>query len=238
MSTLPNSILNSKYLFRKLSQFYKLKSGTELFPEKVFNPGEYIFSEGQPSKDIYYIKSGWVKITNLGVEGNQIVVRVADANELIGCFSPVMEFKNHRENAIAVESSVVVIIPNEIFMELLKTDNSCAEKYINILSSYLLRSQEQIAGLLSQTVEQRLANFLLVLEQAYSGSEEQLLANGHIHMPKKEIAAAIGTTPESLSRNLAILSSQGIIVLHTKTIELLDKEQLRQIAAFGEQKKR
>ena len=63
------------------------------------------------------------------------------------------------------------------------------------------------------------------------GSVEAGVPMVELPMAKRDIAAYLGTTPETLSRRLAALSASGIIELHgRRDIAILDVDRLEGIA--------
>ena len=60
------------------------------------------------------------------------------------------------------------------------------------------------------------------------------MRNQVIELPsaKKEIAAMIGTTAETLSRKLHKLEAKNIIAVHKRSVEIIDMEALCRIGGY------
>lgn len=83
--------------------------------------------------------------------------------------------------------------------------------------------EEQTQFLTMEKIEERLATYLLDLAKAEESSQVK------IPMKIKELAAFLGTTPETLSRKLKSLERAQLIKREKQTIQLLDYEGLEEI---------
>jgi len=86
----------------------------------------------------------------------------------------------------------------------------------------------QIEHLALKEVPGRIASYILYV------SEEQESSN-HIELEisKGQLASLLGTIPETLSRIFSKMSSQGLIEVEGRTIWLLDRQGLTDLAESG-----
>lgn len=80
----------------------------------------------------------------------------------------------------------------------------------------------------TKNVRQRIATALLSFENAYDKTHDKKEA--FISLKKKDIAAIVGITPETLSRRLAEFETEGLIELHIKGLKLINQHKLIRIA--------
>ena len=78
----------------------------------------------------------------------------------------------------------------------------------------IVLTAEQVQSLTSTDVETRLLRFL---KEQY-GSRKEI----RINLSKKDVAAAIGTTPETLSRLLLRLKKEGILIWEGRMVRRLE----------------
>jgi CRP-like cAMP-binding protein len=98
-----------------------------------------------------------------------------------------------------------------------------------MLANELRISEDLMMDLLHLPVRQRVARLLLgVLSHHKKGSEPGKLADKELK--RKEMAAMIGTTPETFSRVLHAFAQAGIVSLSRDSIRVRDAALLQRIA--------
>lgn len=214
-------------LYTQLAEAYARLVQQEVQVPQHYAKGESIFREGETPQGVYFIQAGWVKVYTLDENGNEAVLRLASKNEFIGYVSLLKQWRFHA-SAVAITKAEVHFIPKRVFLELLQSDVKFANLVVQMLCDELTQSEQQIGDLLFKNVRQRLATFLLGLEQA-SGFDTQH-DDYRIRLPKKEIARVLGISPETLSRHLSKLTDKGLISLAKNYIKLLDKKRLLRIS--------
>lgn len=169
-----------------------------------------LFREGEPGEAMYLLARGRVSLHKLSPDGREIVIKVIKPGEV---FAEVILFekKFYPVAAVALTDVLVFKLLRRDLLNLLRQ-----EDFRNDFIAMLLRKQRYLADkiqqLTSQDVEQRLRAFLI---EQY-GELERI--NAEIN--KKQLAAAIGATPETLSRLLqnlkrrkALVWKQGVITI-------------------------
>jgi CRP-like cAMP-binding protein len=169
-----------------------------------------LFREGEPGEAMYLLARGRISLHKLSPEGQEIVIKVLKSGEV---FAEVILFekKVYPVTAVALTEILVFKLLRRDLLDLLRQ-----EDFRNDFIAMLLRKQRYLADkiqqLTSQDVEQRLRAFL---SEQY-GEREQIQAD----INKKQLAASIGTTPETLSRLLQDLKKrkcltwkQGVILV-------------------------
>ncbi len=96
-----------------------------------------------------------------------------------------------------------------------------------IFARHLRRFTQIIEDLSFKEVPGRLAAYLLYL---YGDSQVLSGAVIELDMTKAQLAAFLGTIPETLSRVFAKLNQEGLIVIDGAKITLLDVKRLRMLA--------
>ena len=178
-------------------------------------PGErkkqtVLFREGEPGEAMYLLARGRISLHKLSMDGQEVVIKVLKPGEV---FAEVILFekKAYPVTAVALTDILVFRMLRRDLLDLLRQ-----EDFRNDFIAMLLRKQryltDKIQQLTSQDVEQRLRAFLL---EQY-GKLPQI----HVEINKKQLAASIGATPETLSRLLQDLKrrkcltwKQGVIAV-------------------------
>jgi CRP/FNR family transcriptional regulator len=169
-----------------------------------------LFREGEPGEAMLLLARGRISLHKLSPDGREIVIKVIKPGEV---FAEVILFekKLYPVTAVALTEVLILKLLRRDLLEILRQ-----EDFRNDFIAMLLRKQRYLADkiqqLTTQDVEQRLCAFLL---EQY-GQREQIQAD----INKKQLAAAIGATPETLSRLLQDLKrrkcltwKQGVITV-------------------------
>ncbi len=164
--------------------------------------GEHLFFEGDEGSSLFVLEEGGIRLYKLAEDGQETTVKLVSPFE---AFAEVAFFDKGRYpvSAIATKYSVAWAISGSNFQALLE-DRAFRREFISTIIGRLRYLSQRIHYLTAYDVEQRFFRFLY--EQC--GAEETFT----VEIPKKEIAAAIGTVPETLSRLILRLRDRGDIV--------------------------
>ncbi len=195
--------------------------------DQVFRKGETIFSEGEEGNGFYVVITGRVKIFKLSAEGKEQILHFFGPGEPFGEV-PVFAGQHFPANAAAMEQSRVFFFPRRSFVGLIKKNPSLALNMLAILSKRLRRFAALVDDLSLKEVPGRLAAYLLYLSDQHKGAKDLELT-----ITKAQLASLLGTIPETLSRILAKLGSQGLIETDGRRIRILEKETLQDLAESG-----
>lgn len=174
---------------------------------KFCMPGErpkntVLFHESEPGEAMYLLARGRVSLHKLSPDGREIVIKVIKPGEVFA-EAILFEMKFYPVTAVALTNILVFKLLRRDLLALLGQID-----FRNDFIAMLLRKQRYLADkiqqLTSQDVEQRLRAFLL---EQYG---EQARIQAEIN--KKQLAAAIGATPETLSRLLQDLKRRKSLV--------------------------
>ena len=190
--------------------------------QREYRKGEAIYLEGEPSKNLFVIHRGKVKISKLSEEGKEQIIRILYEGDFMGELSLFTQspFMN---NAEALETTSVCIVDGKKLNELIEKYPSISLKIMRELSSRLEKTERLIESIGLGTVEQRVAEILLKL----SNDHNEI----HLSISKKDLAAHIGMSQETLSRKLSSFQDEGWIGQEgQRKIIILNRESLENIS--------
>lgn len=171
---------------------------------------ETLFRENTKGDCIYLMTHGAIQLTKTTMVGNEIVIRTIKPG---GVFAEVILFEEDRYPVTATASTPCTVWAFKRIDILNLLDG---KTFRNDFIRSLMRKQrylaERVRYLTSYDVEQR---FFMFLKEQY-GDKTQI----KIEMSKKDIAAAIGATPETFSRLINRLQKDKVIQWTSKTIKL------------------
>ena len=193
---------------------------------RSFRKGERIFSEGDEGTGFYAVLSGRVKISKVSTDGKEQILHIFGPGESFGEVS-VFTGQGFPADAAAAFPTTVLFFPRTAFSGIIRLDPALALNMLAQLSQRLRQFAGLIEDLSLKEVPGRLAKYLLYL----SGRD----GNGTVDLDvsKGQLAALLGTIPETLSRILAKLNRWGLIRSRGAQIRILDRRGLEEIALEG-----
>ena len=169
---------------------------------------DLLFMEGSEGTAVYLLTSGNIQLVKTNMDGKETVIKTVKQGEL---FAEVILFEKSKfpVTAIAVTEAEVIELPRAGFLKLLNE-----EEFRNDFMAMLMHKQrylaERIQQLTSMDVEARFVEFL----RDHYSEKEKITPD----LSKKDIASAIGATPETFSRLLQKLETRADFSWEGKTI--------------------
>ena len=204
-------------LFVKESPFFKGLSGehrrevAEISTHREVRKRDYLFHEGEKGSSMFLLTGGNIQLHKNTEDGREVVIRMIKPGDV---FAEVVLFEKERYpvSARAVTNADVLVFPKDGIHRLL-AEEGFRNDFIALLMAKQRYLAERIQELTTKDVEHR---FFTFLRSQYG--EQELIKTP---LSKKDIAAAIGTTPESLSRLILRLTDDRIIDWQGKEIRIL-----------------
>jgi CRP/FNR family transcriptional regulator len=219
-------IINNIPAFNGLSE-NQLSAIKSIAVDRRFEKGEIIFSEGDQGSGFYVVVDGQVKIFKLSPEGKEQILHIFGSGDPVGEVA-VFAGRSFPANAEAITAARVLFFPRSAFLDLIAANPSLAMKMLAVLSMRLRRFTIQIENLSLKEVPGRLASYLIVLSEEQQNEKEVTLP-----ISKGQLASLLGTIPETLSRIFAKMSTQGLIAVQGRRIQLLDLPGLADVSEQG-----
>ncbi len=195
---------------------------------RQYRKGEWVAGEGDPIDHLVVVASGRLKAVRGSATGREQVVRMMEPGDFLGelaLFTPAA----HEGDLVAVEPSDVCLLSRQSVQALLRKHPEAALNLVESLARRLADAERSIASLGLRDVGQRLAAELL----RASAQATPTRAGSRVRMdrPWAEVAARLGTTPESISRRLRALADDGVIRLEgPRTVVILAPDRLRDLS--------
>ena len=182
-----------------------------------YSSGTELFLEGEKARSFFLVLSGKIRISRFSPTGKEVILK----NMLPGdSFAEVVIFEQdlYPATATAQEDSTILKINSKSFRNLLN-DSRISKPFISNLFKKIRFLTRKIELLNTAEVSDRFYHFI----ETYYGKSEIVT----FKESKKEIAALIGTIPETFSRMIKKLKQD-------KTILSWDKNQLNLKKDFWE----
>lgn len=168
---------------------------------KTFSKRSFLFYQDENGESAYLLIRGRIQLTRHTEAGKEIVIKTVKPGEF---FAEVIlfEIQSYPVTAEALIESSCIVVSRTAFRRLMD-DPEFRDRFIGLLMERQRYLASRIQYLTMFDLEERFFRFL---EDQYGDKREirQVVA-------KKDMAAAIGTTPESLSRLVRDLTDKGRI---------------------------
>ena len=182
--------------------------------EKDFPRRQIIFSQGEPIRQILLLISGYVKITQLGESGFEVILRLSGRGELVGA-TGLCSGCNHCSTAQAVQDSSALVWEAPVFESLSQRFANLQRNRLRILDERLLDLEERFREVSTEKVAPRLSREIVRL----LGQVGQRV-NGcvQISLSREELAQLTGTTLFTVCRLLSQWEQQGVVSTGRETV--------------------
>ncbi|OLP19733.1 Crp/Fnr family transcriptional regulator [Leptolyngbya sp. 'hensonii'] len=187
---------------------------------QTYKRGETLFLEGDEGTGLFIIKSGRIKVFKVATGGKEQILHIFETNEHFAEV-PALDGGHFPASAAAIEASEVMFIPGTAFLMVLQQNPLLAISMLKTFARHMRKLAHLVDTLSFTEVPERLANYLLNLSDKFGNIEVV-----ELNLPKGQLAALLGTIPETLSRTFYKLSQDGMIEINGTTIRLCDRDRL------------
>jgi CRP/FNR family transcriptional regulator len=189
----------------------------------VYKKGQTLFNEGSYPFGVYCINEGKVKLSHLGDDGKEQIIRLLRGGDVLG-YRALLSGERYSASAIVLEDTQVCFIPKELFLSVLKNDAGLAFEMMKLLSDELHKAEVKLTHLAQKPIRERLAETLLFIKETYGFEADGITLN--VRLSREEIANLVGTATESTIRLLSEFKKDGMVELEGKKIKILRQKEL------------
>lgn len=173
---------------------------------KEFKKEDLIFSENNSARNYYQIKSGIVKMNNYNDDGKEFIQGIFYKEQSFG-EPPLFIDVNYPANAVAVENSVLYVLPKERFFELLEIHSDVHFNITKNLAKRLYYKAIIASEISSQEPSHRILRFFDYLKHDIHQSPEKFSLK--ISYTRQQISDLLGLRVETVIRAIKQLEKQG-----------------------------
>ena len=192
---------------------------------KRFARGEMPFLEGEAVEQVLLVISGSVKITQLGPNGLEVILRLAAAGDVFDTES-LFSTGRHTTTAEATRACGTLVWDAGIFKALFEGRPVLSQNMIRTTCGQLRELEERFRELATEQVAPRVARQLIRLqEQAGSPQKEEV----KIGVSRGGLAQMTGTTLYTVSRLLSAWEAHGLVNSRRASVMIRDVRSLRKV---------
>jgi len=191
----------------------------------IYKKGQTLFVQGNHPFGLYCISSGNIKVTKIGADGKESIVRIATAGDVLGHRSLFTD-QYYMATATALEDTKVCFLDKKFIMKVINDQPTVSMNIIEKLSADMGAAENKLSSLHQKNVRERLAELLLLLKESHGEKLEDGRTKIVIKLTREEMATMIGTANETLIRFISEFKEAGLIEQEGKIIIIKNEEEL------------
>src|ERR687886_785873 len=198
--------------------------------DRVYQPGDAIYNEGEYGDALYVLISGVVKLFRPYSGSKEATLRLLKPWDIFGHLAFAGEARQ-RAYAEAVTECKVTKVPKVFVERAVRQEPRAAFKLMTLLELRLVQYEELVQCLLPRETEVRLANLLPLLAQKFGESKDDIVTID-LRLTHQDLAAMVASTRESVTKVLNEMRNRGVIEVdsgritlkHTRALARLSRE--------------
>ena len=189
--------------------------------DRSYLPGDVIYNQGDMSDGLYAVHSGMIGLRRYESDGSSLLLHLVRNGTVFGYRS----YLSKTEHSVTAE----VLMPGEICFIQSRTVQVLLKQNPNVGLGFLEHSLANMKDMEAKyvraavlPVKSRVLHFLLTLKEQYGSKTENGEHILDIPLSRRDLASAVGATPETLSRTVRLIEEDGLVVFHGKQIRIPD----------------
>lgn len=201
-------------------EFLEVKS-TMKHPEK----NQYIYFPEDPSKMLYFLKMGRVKIGSVSPDGKEIIKAILHPGEVFGELSVTGEDKR-TDFAQALDGDVIICAMGVAdMMEMMEMNPALSLRITKLIGFRLKKIERRLEALVFKDTKDRIIDFLReIAEEKGKRIGDQIFIK--LKLTHQDIGNLTGTARQTVTSILNDLKNEGKISFDRSTIIINDIKKL------------
>jgi CRP/FNR family transcriptional regulator, cyclic AMP receptor protein len=194
---------------------------SEITSSATYPKGAMLFVEGQPSRGVFILCAGHVKLSTSSSDGRTLILRISEPGDLLG-LPATISGRSYEVTAEVMEPTQANFIGHADFLNFLRDHGEAALRVAQELSeTYQAAFAEMRTIGLSHSAKEKLGRFIL------DWSAQHPSDNGAIKftltLTHEEIAQMIGASRETVTRLFADFKRKKFLQVKGSTVTIRDK---------------
>ena len=186
-----------------------------------------LYLTGDPSRNVYLLKRGRVKIANTAPSGKEVTFDILEPGEVFGELD-AMEDAPRSTSAEALDDVLICVIPRKEFDQYLAMHPTVMFKLTKLIGLRIKKIQSRVEDLVFRDVPARLAHLLSELSKTEGVADKQGIRL-KVKLTHQEMANLIGCSRETVSTTMGQFRDNGLIHMDGRTITIVNEKGLSKL---------
>ena len=187
-----------------------------------YKKGQLIYCEDNTPLGVYFVFKGKVKISKMGSDGKEQILRIATPDDMLS-YSDLVSNTKYSTSANALEDTTLLFVSKQEFWNIIRTQRQLLENFVLQLSLDLKQAETKIADLAYKPVRGRLADALITLTNKFNVPKT---CASEVSISRADLACFVGTAKETVNRLLSEFRNEHLISTEGTKINIIDMKGL------------
>ncbi len=192
--------------------------------------GDTLFRSAEPFEKLFVVRSGTVKTYYQGGDGEDQIMGFHFPGDILGLDAIHGNF--HSCTAECLEHTAVCELPFAKLESIAARIPGLRRQFLRIISREMVNDHKHLLVLGKKSAQERLAIFLLSLSTRFA-QRGFSSTDFNLSMSRYDLANFLGLAVETVSRLFTRMQEEGVLAVSRKHVEVLDAEELADIAGSG-----
>ena len=196
----------------------------QIFVIRSYRKNQVIFLEEETGNYMYIVLAGKVKVTKSTLGGKDSILAIHQTGDFFGEMA-LLDGRTSPATVSAMEDCRIASISNGDFHRYLMHNEKVITQIVQVLCGRLRHVWGQIQALTYSNAESRIRAGLLQLAKMHGVRDTRgIIIN--LKITHQEVAELVGTSRETVTRTLARLQKDGILLIDHRRMILLNPRAL------------
>jgi CRP/FNR family transcriptional regulator len=192
---------------------------------RVYGVADVLFTEGEGCSGIHCIEAGSAALRKIDADGNSVLVHLAHAGETVG-YRSYLSGEPHDTTCEIVAPAKICFIPGAVVRRLIDHNPALGMQFLVHAVRDVREAQDNYLRAATGSVRARLIHLLFTLKERYSEEQDDGSLLIHLPLSRQDMAAMVGTRPETISRTIRKMEQDGAADFDGRTVRIADPGRL------------
>lgn len=190
---------------------------------RVLEPGTVLFRQGDEADGVYCIQSGLVGLRRITPTGDTSLLRLCTSGVTAG-YRALLSKSPHRNSAEALSPTVVCFIERSHVRRLLEANPQLGERFLQHCFCDLDETESDYAKSMTLGLKARFLHLLLIFYERLGHRDQNDHHVVELPIQRLELASLIGARPESISRLVRSMETEGLLEFDKRRVKFVNME--------------
>lgn len=209
---------------------------TPLLTMSIIKPlakNETLFVKGDAGDSFFGVLSGKIKIVTTSPNGKEVTLNIIEEGQFFGEIA-MLDGLERTADALAMEKSEVLVIQRRDFIPFLEKHPQLCIQIMRMLCRRVRLTSEMVEDAAFLPLDGRLAKRLLNLAGLYGEEQNDGGVLIGLNLPQQELARMMGTSRESINKQLQVWRTAGWIDLARGKVTIQNADALEEVLENAE----